>query len=142
MIQDLMSQSSDSDSGSGGEMSKSWEALHSVNTRHHLHQHPVIAQDKVVNETQGQAIRDDDAEITASQRNDNGNPNDDEIETRDTGNLNDDARETRNSVNDVLSETDNADNLERTEQCNLEDNEKEVESRGVNKSPYALRTRK
>ena len=63
--------------------------------------------------------------LTAGQRGDTGNPNDDEMETQDTGNLNDDARETRDSVNDVLSETNNADNLERTEPCSLNDNEKE-----------------
>ena len=37
MIQDLISQDSDSDSTSEEEMSKRWKALHSVDTSHHLH---------------------------------------------------------------------------------------------------------
>jgi hypothetical protein len=47
-----------SDSESGEEVSKPWEALHNANTRHHLHQHPEL-------ETQGQAISNDDVEINS-----------------------------------------------------------------------------
>ena len=121
MIQDLISQDSDSDSESGEEVSISWEAPHSANMSHHLHEHP--------NVEQGQAIRNYDLEITAGQGENTRNLNADEIEIRD-------------SVNDVFSEINIADNFERTEPCNLNGNEKEFESSGINRSPYALRTRK
>jgi hypothetical protein len=126
MVQDLISKDSDSDSESGDEMSISWGAPHSASTRHHLHKHPLIAQNQAVNETQGQAIRDDDVAITAGQR-DN------------TGNLNDDARDTRDLVYDVLNEINNAGNIGSKINAN---SGKEGESSGINRSPYEHRSRK
>ena len=140
MIQDLISQDLNSDSESEEEISISCRAPHNANTSHHLH--PDIAQDQVVKLEQGQAIIDDDVEITAGQRDDTGNPNDDEIETRGAGNLNDDAGETRDSVNNVLSDINDPDKIEGTEPSYLNDNEKEVESSGINRSPYKLGSRK
>ena len=106
-------------------------ALHNANTSHHLH--PEIR-------TQGQAINNNDVEMTAGQRENTGNPSGDVIATRDTGNLSDDA--SRDAVSDVLSEINDVDNLERAEPCNLKDNKKDIESNIGSRSPYALRSRK
>ena len=67
MIQSLISLDSDSDSESGEEMSISWKASHSANTNLHLHEHLLVEQ--------SQAIRDDDVEITAGQRDNTDNLN-------------------------------------------------------------------
>ena len=70
MIQDLISQDLDSDSESEEEMSISCRAPHSADKCDCLHEKTEL--------DQGQAIRDDNVEITAGQRDDTGNLNDDE----------------------------------------------------------------
>ena len=85
-------------------MSITCRAPHSAGRCHHLHEQVKI-----------RAIRDDNVEITADQRDD-------------TGDLNDDGIETRDSVNDMLNEINNAENIGRPEPSEKNDNsEKESE---------------
>ena len=148
MIQDLIIQDSDSDSGS--EVPKSWEAFHNAGTSHHLQLD--IEQGLRVKEKQDPAtiILNNDVKITAGQTENPGSPRDYDIEAGDNGNpMNSDviaARDTgslsgnvsRGAVSDAISAIGDVDNLERTGLRNL--NEKEKEFSGTKKSPYAFRS--